>query len=300
MSRSTIFVVLLAALLFCSCTQNQTGTAPDAGGRHATVTLQDGTHVAGTIAKDSGAELTMVGDDKITRTIPRDQVKSIEYGEPAATASAPVPAAPATSAAPTTQAEKPAAPVVKPRPAPPAPAPAKIYEVPAGATIDVRMEEAIDSSKAAEDQAFAASISKDVNDSTGKVVIPRGADAQIVILSASKGGAIKGAADLVIDLKSVTINGKAYAVETEEIAQKGRQGIGANKRTAEFTGGGAALGAIIGGIAGGGKGAAVGAASGAGAGALTQILTKGKSIKIPVETPLSFTLEKPLRITAKQ
>jgi hypothetical protein len=58
------------------------------------------------------------------------------------------------------------------------------------------------------------------------------------------------------------------------------------------------LGAIIGAIAGGGKGAAIGAGAGAGAGALTQIITKGKSIKVPVESVLTFRLETPLRITA--
>ena len=62
--------------------------------------------------------------------------------------------------------------------------------------------------------------------------------------------------------------------------------------------GGAAAGAAIGAIAGGGKGAGIGAASGAGAGAVTQILTKG-SIKVPVETVLTFRLDRPLRVTAR-
>ena len=77
---------------------------------------------------------------------------------------------------------------------------------------------------------------------------------------------------------------------------KGKQGLGANKRTAVYTGGGAALGAIIGAIAGGGKGAAIGAGAGAGAGALTQVLTKGGSIKVPAETVLTFQLDKPVKI----
>jgi len=68
--------------------------------------------------------------------------------------------------------------------------------------------------------------------------------------------------------------------------------------TAEYTGGGAAIGAIIGAIAGHGKGAAIGAGSGAAAGALTQIVTKGGSIKVPAETVLTFKLDKPLRVVA--
>jgi hypothetical protein len=96
----------------------------------------------------------------------------------------------------------------------------------------------------------------------------------------------------------VSINGRLYTIDTVDVTKKGKSGLGANKRTAEYTGGGAALGAIIGAIAGGGKGAAIGAGAGAGAGALTQVLTKGRSIKVPVESVLTFSLDKPLKVTA--
>jgi len=87
-------------------------------------------------------------------------------------------------------------------------------------------------------------------------------------------------------------------VDTDNLSQRGKAGMGKNKRTAEFTGGGAGLGAIIGAIAGGGKGAAIGAGAGAGGGALTQILTKGKAIQVPAESVLTFRLDKPLQIVA--
>jgi len=139
-----------------------------------------------------------------------------------------------------------------------------------------------------------------VRDSNGDVVIPRGSNAQIVIRSASKGGRFRGASDLVLDLRSITVEGQEYLVSTSDIQEKGKSGIGVNQRTGEYTGGGAALGAIIGAIAGGGKGAAIGAGAGAGAGALTQVLTKGASIRVPAETILTFKLDKPVKIaTAK-
>jgi outer membrane lipoprotein SlyB len=103
---------------------------------------------------------------------------------------------------------------------------------------------------------------------------------------------------LVLDLQSVVIGDRSYSIDTVDVSQKGKSGVGANKRTAEYTGGGAALGAIIGAIAGGGKGAAIGAGAGAGAGVLTQVLTKGGAIKVPVETVLTFRLDKPLRVRA--
>ena len=170
--------------------------------------------------------------------------------------------------------------------------------MPAGTEVSVRNEETIDSSKAAEGQTFPAEVTKDVLDGEGNVVIPAGANAQIVIRSASQGGKIRGASDLVLDLATVAIDGRQYELSTADLAEKGRSGLGANRRTGEFTGGGAAIGAIIGAIAGGGKGAAIGAGSGAGAGAITQILTKG-TIRVPVESILTFKLDEPLRVNSR-
>jgi hypothetical protein len=291
MNRSMIFTAILSALFLCSCTQNQTGTSPESGDRHATVLLQDGKKISGAVVKSSDTEITIVGDDKISHTIPMDSVKSIQYVDKM---TVPAGANPASASV-----EKKALPPKNTQPASSRPAPDLIYEVATGTDIEVRAEETIDSSTGKEGQVFAGTIAKDVRDNTGKVAVPKGSSAEIVILSASKGGKIRGASDLVLALKSLTAHGKKYSVDSEEIVKE-RQGIGANKRTAEFTGGGAAVGALIGAIAGGGKGAAVGAASGAGAGALTQILTKGKSIKVPVETVLPFRLDKPLQITVAQ
>jgi hypothetical protein len=297
----TLATAAILALALCSCAKKDSGTAPAASGRHATVTLRDGTTAAGTVVASSPTELTLAGDDRITRTIPMDQVRSVEYGDTAA-------AAPAGNPAPA-QAAAPAPPEAAPLPAPAAARPerressapqavaATMYEVPTGTEVAVRTDETIDSGKTAEGQTFAGGVTRDVRDASGDVVIPRGSPARIVIKSASKGGHFRGTSDLVLDLQSVTIHGRRYRIDTADIAQRGKPGVGVNKRTAEYTGGGAALGAIIGAIAGGGKGAAIGAASGAGAGAVTQIVTKGGSIKVPAESVLTFRLDKPLRVT---
>ena len=68
--------------------------------------------------------------------------------------------------------------------------------------------------------------------------------------SASGASKFKGKADLVLDLASVSVGGRQYALDTADLEQKGRDGVGVNKRTGLFTGGGAAVGAIIGAIAG--------------------------------------------------
>jgi hypothetical protein len=310
--RSYWIPAVFSIFLLVSCSR-QSANAP-----HATVTLRDGTQVAGKVVANSPTELTLAGDDSITRTIPMAQVRSVSYDDTPAPVPAPAPGAPSPE------------PVAASSPSAPAPAPptrsasadtppadrradhedhyhpqaaavtTRTYEIAAGSQVSVRTEEAIDSGRAVEGQTFPAEVTKDVRDAEGAVVIPRGANASIVIRSASKGGRFRGTADLVLDLASVSIDGRQYQLETSNISQRGRDSVGKNKRTAEFTGGGAALGAIIGAIAGGGKGAAIGAGSGAGAGALTQILTRGGSIKVPVESVLTFRLEQPLQVVAAQ
>lgn len=169
--------------------------------------------------------------------------------------------------------------------------------VPAGAQVAVRTSEAIDSNTAATGQTFSAAIDRDVADDSGNVVIPKGSDAQLVIRQVNAGGGITGSPNLVLDLDSVTVQGTRYTVSTEDLKQSSRSGIGKNRRTGEMVGGGAVLGTVIGAIAGGGKGAAIGAIAGAAAGGAAQVLTKGKRVKVPAETVLTFQLDQPLRLT---
>ena len=279
-----------ALLLLASCGSKQ------ASGPHATILMRDGSALTGTVTATSPAEITLAGDDNTAHTVPMAEVKTIEYDETAPAQTSPTqggstPAQPASAARAAsdsyhehhyhpTRAE----------------IHTKTYDLPAGTQVSVRSEETIDSATAAEGQTYAAEITDDVLDANGDVVVPHGANAQIVIRSASKGGRFRGASDLVLDLQSITVEGQQYLISTTDLRQSGKAGLGANTRTAEYTGGAAALGAIIGAIAGGGKGAAIGAGAGAGGGALTQILTKGAAIRVPAETVLTFKLDKPVQI----
>lgn len=320
MMRRIGLVVFLGLLALSSCTKKQASEASKssdqastavqpAGSPHAFIHLKDGSQVAGSIVASSQVDMVLAGDDGIERKIPIAQIKSVEYAqaEPAKTAhratrqparpkgpgrERPPAKPPQVAEADRTESSSTTA------PAPAAPVTPKTYLLPAGTEVSVRTNEAIDSGAAAEGQTFDAQVTRDASDTAGVVVIPRGASALIVIKSASKGGRFRGASDLVLDMQSLKINGKQYTISTADVTQIGKSGIGANKRTAEYTGGGAALGAIIGAIAGGGKGAAIGAGAGAGAGVLTQVLTKGGSIKVPAESVLTFRLDQPLQVTA--
>ncbi len=167
--------------------------------------------------------------------------------------------------------------------------------LPPGTQIAVRTDESINSQTAAEGATYPATITEDVLDPDGNVVIPRGSQADLVIRGVRPGGTLESGG-LVLDVQSVQVNGRRYLVSTENLNQAGSQGIGKNKRTAEYVGGGAALGTVIGAIAGGGKGAAIGALAGAAAGGGAQVLTKGKEIRVPAETVLTFRLDRPLHL----
>ncbi len=162
----------------------------------------------------------------------------------------------------------------------------------AGANVAIRTNEKIDAKKS-DGRVFSGSVDQDVTDALGSVVLPKGSSAELVVRQASN-------RELSLDLESVTVSGQRYAVAAGEsqLSDGRKDSLGANKRTGEYVGGGAAIGAIIGAIAGGGKGAAIGAGVGAGAGAGTQVLTRGKTVKIPAESLLTFRLEQPLQLGA--
>lgn len=163
-----------------------------------------------------------------------------------------------------------------------------------GTQISVRTDQDINTQNAEQGRSYPASIAQDVIGSDGRIVIPRGAPATLVVRQITEGSQLSGPG-LVLDLDSVRVNGRHYRVATADL-QAGNQGIGKNRRTAEMVGGGAVLGTLLGAIAGGGKGAAIGAIAGGVAGGGVQVLTKGHEIRVPAETVLNFRLDQPLEL----
>ena len=169
------------------------------------------------------------------------------------------------------------------------------FDVPAGTELTVRTVEAIDSRNAAPEQTFPAIVEQAVADRAGRVIIPERSRAELVIRQMSSGGST-GSPEMVLDVYSITVDGRRYLVSTTDLALESETGIGKNRRTAETVGGGALLGTIIGAIAGGGKGAAIGGVVGAAGGAGAQVLTRGHDVRVPAETILTFRLDQPLML----
>jgi hypothetical protein len=161
--------------------------------------------------------------------------------------------------------------------------------LPAGTQIRVRTDQSIDVRDRSDGRVFTGTVAEDVVSPDGRIVIPRGSRAELIVQNVREN-------EMAVDLESVNVDGRRYMVAAEAYDSSRRTGLGANKRTGEYVGGGALFGTIVGAIAGGGKGAAIGALAGGAAGAGAQIITRGRAVRIPAETVLTFRLDQPLQI----
>jgi len=294
-----IVLVLLAALVACN---KKAATS----GQSATLTLKDGSTVMGTITHSDTSSVTVQLASGVISTYPVSQVASINYNPTSAPASNDPQGQNAGQQQPAAAAPPPgdsSAPPAAPPNAPPEPqyTPAATYQtIPAGTTIAVRTDQAIDSRTAGPGQTFSGTITRGIADSAGQLAIPRGSGAILVIRGVREQGRIEGRSELAVDVAAVQVGGRRYRLETTDFVEKGRESIGANSRTARFAGGGGLFGTILGAVAGGGKGAAIGALSGAAAGAATEDLTRGRPVRIPAEAVLYFRLEAPIHIREMQ
>lgn len=203
--------------------------------------------------------------------------------------------APPPAAVPPPSASAPAPPPPPPPPEPPPSAGNTQYSglaIPAGTDISVRTIDSVDSERDRRGQTYRASIDQPVI-VNGQTLVPRGADAVIMLSDSQQSGKIEGKAVLTLELRSITINGRTYDSTSSTVS---RESGGRGARSAKVIGGTAALGAIIGAIAGGGRGAAIGAGSGAAVGTAAQVVTSGQKVKVPAETLLTFTLQNSLQL----
>jgi hypothetical protein len=170
---------------------------------------------------------------------------------------------------------------------------AKIYTIPTGAFIRVRIDQTIDTKRNRSGDPFTATLYGPVR-IDGKDAIPSGTRFTGHVTDASHSGRFKGRAAIGLTLDSFRLDGEEHRIDT---GVDRRMSGGHKRRNFSFIGGGAASGAGIGALAGGGVGAAIGAGVGAGAGATTAFFTGKKNVKIPAETILAFRLRKPVAIT---
>lgn len=195
---------------------------------------------------------------------------------------------------PNPPAAQPAPPAAAAPAAPPPPQPQQV-QIAAGSTITIRMIDSVDSSVNQPGEIFHASLDEPLI-SGDRVVVPKGADVYVRLVSAKSAGRMTGSSELRLALVKIEYQGESYPLVSSTYALNGSS---RGKDTAKKVGAGAVLGTLIGAIAGGGKGAAIGAGVGAAAGGGYQAATHGKQVRIPSETRLDFQLEQPLTVTVQ-
>lgn len=231
------------------------------------------------------AQITFQEPELVTPPPPADRgsVPAPASSMPPTPSTPPTPSRPAVATAPP----------VQNREAPPDnAAPADAVTLPTGTAVTIRTTEAIDTDRNRVGDVFNATL-EDPLTNGDQTVAPRGTPVKGRIAYAKETGKVTGQSELILELTELTLNGKSYVLHTSDYQQVGSS---TGRRTATAAGGGAALGAIIGAIAGGGKGAAIGAGTGAVVGTGAAVMTRGDTLKVPVETVLQFKLQSPLTI----
>ena len=163
----------------------------------------------------------------------------------------------------------------------------RLGRINAGTFVTVRTSEAIQTDRD-DTRTYSGVVAEDVWDDYGRLsvpAIPAGSRVDLVVRPTSDN-------ELVVDLDSIYANGVRYSVAASAERLEGTTGRRSDKDTAIYAGGGALLGGIIGAIAGGGKGAAIGAAAGAATG--IGVAYRGRSIRVPEGSDLTFRLEREL------
>lgn len=126
-----------------------------------------------------------------------------------------------------------------------------------GLSISVRTNEPIDV-RQVDYRVFTGTVDRDVRGDNGRLAIPRGSIAELMVKDSRPG-------EMILDLESVTVNGQRYAVRTNTEAV----GTVGPPRTD-----------IIGSIVG----------------AITHGEARGREVRVPSGTPVTFRLEHPLDV----
>jgi hypothetical protein len=226
-----------------------------------------------------------------TTTTPAAAAAPVAANTPATAPGAPVPAdaGQAAPGAPVTAGQTDASgqPVGVPAPGEaPIVRPADV-KVAAGTSLVIRINQHISVKTSHAGDRFTGEVVEPVVGRGDRVVIPKGAPVNGVVVASHRRGHFKGSSILELRLTYLTLNGTRYALDTSDLTQTKK---GKGKRSAAIIGGGAGAGMLIGGIATGGVGLLVGGLVGGGGGTLISGLTGNRDIEIPAESIVRFKL----------
>lgn len=182
------------------------------------------------------------------------------------------------------------------------------YNVNAGETLRVRMNQTISSETARVGDQFSTTVVDPVY-AGGVEVIPAGSTVTGRVTTVERAARKSKAGSIGVHFVAVrlptgitrTINGDLTDVAGSSVNSDNEgevEGKSATKRNVVFIGGGAATGALIGAIAGGGKGAGIGAGIGAGLGVAGALFSKGHEAVVKSGTEFGVVLNQTLSLPA--
>ncbi len=160
-------------------------------------------------------------------------------------------------------------------------------KIPAGTSVQVRIDENLSSETANVGQIFHGSLAAKVV-ANGRTLFPRGAIVIGEVVSVERSGRLSRPGELELGLRTIRTGGRTYAVSVQTLLIKGDSHA---KSNVTKIGGGTAMGALIGAIAGGGKGAAIGAGVGAAAGTGVAAGTGKKPAEVQAEMVLAWAAQ---------
>jgi len=182
-------------------------------------------------------------------------------------------------------AAEPAPPVIE-EPAVPQVQEPRFVTIPNGETIQVRLQDPLDSTVNQSGDMFRALLDQDIK-VDGNLIASRGSLIEGKLLNVTQSGRVEGRATMALQLVNLQVGDQSYSLQTEILTFEAES---TKKKDVAKVGIGAGIGAAIGAIAGGGKGAAIGAAIGGGAGGATVLATRGEEIQFEVEYVFAFAL----------
>jgi hypothetical protein len=162
--------------------------------------------------------------------------------------------------------------------------------VPEGTHIVVRTAGDLDSGSNSSGDHYTAYLESDLKVGES-LVASRGSRVYGKLVEVEKAGSMSGKALLKLELTDILIHDEIVSISTAAYEVDGK-----SAGTLKQIGGAAGIGALIGAVADDGEGALIGAAIGAGVGTAIAAATPGEQVKIPAQTLLDFTLDRPFTV----
>jgi hypothetical protein len=170
-----------------------------------------------------------------------------------------------------------------------------------GTRIKATTDRSISSRSNQAGDSFTASISRDVKDGRGRVVIPTGSTLNMTIAELQSATDRSKVGSITVLVNSVTIGEQTYPVTggiTSMVHTLKGRGVG--EAEVAKTAAGVVIGGIAGRIIGGStKGTMIGAVVGGAAGAAVAVETANRDVMVSAGTPMVVTLSGPVSIAAR-